>query len=156
MERASRKSERRWRAPGRRVGDEGFGLVEVMAALTVLAIVLVGVGQLLVSTLASAEQTRQRTEATAIVAAQDASLQHLPTQTSLAAAQTYVSTLYNGVTVPVVNGTAGTSTKYTVTTTTGAGATANLMAVTITVTWKPAIKMTTAPSVSGQLQVPFS
>ncbi len=156
MVHSSQDCECRWRAPRGATGDDGFGLLEVVIALTVLTIVLLGVGRLLVTTLASAELARQRTEATSIVAAQDASLQHLPTQTTLAAAQTYVSTLYNGVTIPVANGTTASNTKYTVTTATAAGTTSNLMAITITVTWKPAVKLGATQSIVDRLQVPFS
>jgi prepilin-type N-terminal cleavage/methylation domain-containing protein len=138
------------------LSDEGFSLIEVVVALTLLSVALVGIGQLMIAGLTSSEQAKLRAEATAIVTQQDSSLEHLPAQTSLAAAQAYVATLYNGVVVSVPNGTTGSLTKYTATTTTGSGSSANLMMVTLVVSWPASIRSAPPNSLTSQIQVPFS
>jgi Tfp pilus assembly protein PilV len=136
--------------------DEGLSLIEVVMALTLLSLMFVAVGQLMVASLSSSQQAKLRAEAAAIVTQQDSSLEHLPTQASLAAAQAYVAALYNGVVVSVPNGTTGSLTKYTATTTTGTGSSANLMAVTLVVSWPASFHSATPNSLTSQIQVPFS
>ena len=56
--------------PGRRVPDQsdaGFGLIEVMVALTVLAVIFSSIGWVIVSSLSSAELAKQRSTAAGIV-----------------------------------------------------------------------------------------
>jgi prepilin-type N-terminal cleavage/methylation domain-containing protein len=139
-----------------RRSDGGFSLIEVVIALTLLTVMFLGVGRLMIASLTSSQQAKLRTEAAAIVTQQDSSLEHLPSQVSLAAAQAYVATLYNGVVLSVPNGTTGSLTKYTATTTTGSGSSANLMAVTLVVSWPASIHSATLNSLTSQIQVPFS
>ncbi len=141
-------------------GDEGFGLIEVVISLTVLALIFAAVGWLIISSLSASQLAKQRSEAAAIIVQQDASLQHLPTllpaQATLTTAEQYVTTHFNGTVESVTNGTNGSSTPYTVTATGAATPQAStVMTVTLTVSWKPAIGNATVQSISNQVQVPI-
>ncbi len=143
--------------PGRRVpdqGDAGFGLIEVMVALTVLAVVFSSIGWVIVSSLSSAELAKQRSTAAGIVQLVDTQLQNnVPNQVGLAAAETYVSGMTS---TSVINNPNTQSTNYIVTTSYAPVASTKLLAVTITVSWKSAIAATATVLVTGQMKVAYS
>jgi prepilin-type N-terminal cleavage/methylation domain-containing protein len=135
-------------------GDAGFGLIEVMVALTVLAVIFSSIGWLIVSSLSSAELAKQRSTAAGIVQLVDTQLQNnVPNQVGLVAAEAYVSGMTSA---SVINNPNTQSTNYTVSTAYAPVASTKLLAVTITVSWKSAIASTTVVSISGQTKVAYS
>jgi Tfp pilus assembly protein PilV len=157
--------------------EEGFGLIEVVIALTILTVIFLAVAWLLISSLSTAQVAKQRSAAASIMLQQDASLEQLPTilptavagwsptwssAQILAAAQSYVSNLYNGTVEQVANGSNGSSTNYTVTTTTSGGTatqvngvTTQLMNVELSVSWKSAVNPAQTQLVTNTVQVPI-
>jgi len=138
----------------RQRGNAGFGLIEVMVALSVLTIVFVSIGWVITSSLSSAELAKQRSTAAGIVQLIDTQLQNnVPNQVGLAAAETYVSGMTS---TSVINNPNTQSTNYTVTTSYAPVASTKLLAVTITVSFKSAIAAKSTVLVSGQMQVAYS
>ncbi len=135
-------------------GDRGFGLIEVMVAMTVLAVIFASIGWLIVSSLSSAELAKQRSTAAGIVQMVDTQLQNnVPNQVGLAAAETYVSGMTGS---SVINNPNTQSTNYAVSTSYVPVTSTKLLAVTITVSWKSAVTSTTMASVSSQMKVAYS
>jgi prepilin-type N-terminal cleavage/methylation domain-containing protein len=134
--------------------DDGFGLIEVVLALTVLAIAFVSVGWLVVSTYSSAQLAKQRTTAAGIAQLIDTQLQNtVPTETTLTSAEAYVTSLAGGKTI--VNDPNAQSTTYTVGTSYTPVASSTLLTVVITVSWKPAVSTATTETLSNTVQVGY-
>ncbi len=135
-------------------GDAGFGLIEVMVALTVLAVVFASIGWVIISSLSTAELAKQRSTAAGIVQLVDTQLQNnVPNQVGLAAAEAYVSGMTS---TSVINNPNTQSTNYAVTTSYVPVASTKLLAVTITVSWKSAVASASTVQVTSQMQVAYS
>lgn len=123
--------------------DDGFGLVEVLVSMALLAVVLVAVGAGMLYALRAATVSRERSVATGLLGAAEASVQALP---YLAAgpppsAPSPTQAVLGGVTYT-------TRTSETLVT---SGPETNLLDVTVVVSWTGAAGGT--ESVSGELQI---
>ncbi len=127
----SRRGERAARG-----ADEGFGLVEVLVSMALLAVVLVAVGAGMLYALRAATASRERSVATGLLGAAEASLQEHPD-----AIAGWSQAALGGVTYRTT----------TTETTVASVAATSLVDVTIIVSWSGAGGSN--ESVSGNLQV---
>ena len=128
--------------------DAGMGLIEVVVALTVLAIIFASVGWLITSSLAASELAKQRATAASIIAEVDSYVQagvpQLPPGTKTCSddggsgtVQAYIATRYGGGVKYYADQGQG-STKYTIATTLGTttkSGGSRVVPVTVQVTW---------------------
>jgi prepilin-type N-terminal cleavage/methylation domain-containing protein len=130
-------------------GDAGFGLIEVVVALTVLLIISAAVGWVIVSSVGADTLSQQRSAAASLIEQRDAYLQaNVPTTSCSTAATTYLGTS----TQAVAAGSGGSTTTYTIATTTAVAS--NMLDATITVSWHAAFPSSQTSSLAGQVQVP--
>jgi prepilin-type N-terminal cleavage/methylation domain-containing protein len=155
-------AQRRGRANGgcdnrRTMDEEGFGLIEVIVAMVVLAVTLFALGWLIVSGLSTSEQAKQRATAASLIEQVDSLIQSNVPSMTCALATTYVASNGSGSAtrnggISVFNGPGANATNYTVTSTSST-ATNHLLPVTISVSWKPAASGQPNMTSSNQLQV---
>ena len=119
-----------------RGADEGFGLVEVLVSMALLAVVLVAVGAGMLYALRAATASRERSVATGLLGSAEASLQEHPD-----AIAGWSQAALGGVTYRT------TTTETMVT----SGPEANLLDVTVVVSWSGVTGGT--ESVAGELQI---
>ena len=136
-------------------GDDGFGLMEVVVAMTILALIFIGIGWVITSSLSASEFAKQRSTAASIIAQTDALIQaNVPSKTCAGTAPTYITQRTQGVSIS--NGSGDQNTVYTVTPTYTTGPTttppSSMLAVTIAVAWKSAQPALTG-SMSNQILV---
>ena len=126
-----------------RGADEGFGLVEVLVSMALLAVVLVAVGAGMLYALRAATASRERSVATGLLGAAEASVQALsyPAAGPEPTMPSPTQAVLGGVTYTT------TTTETMVT----SGPEANLLDLTVVVSWPGATGGT--QSVSGALQV---
>ena len=133
---------RRGREGGDPTPDEGFGLIEVIVAMTILALTFMGAGWLIVSTLSSSVLAKQQAAAAALVQQVDALFQtNLPPLTCASAAA-YVAASGSGTAVRnggvnLSNGTGLSTTTFTVASS-AAAPSGGLLPISISVTWRAA------------------
>lgn len=131
--------------------EEGFGLTEVIVALTIFMVITSAVGWLIVSSLSTAEEAKQYTAASSVVEQLDSIFQsNVPTQTC-SAANAYTPGVGTGFTVPVVTDlpTLNVSTNSTI----GTGSMSHVLTVTISVSWKSAGSPATTSTLLSQVMV---
>ena len=123
--------------------DEGFGLVEVLVSMALLAVVLVAVGAGMLYALRAATASRERSVATGLLGAAEASVQALsyPAAGSEPTMPLPTQAVLGGVTYTT------TTTETMVT----SGPEANLLDVTVVVSWSGVTGGT--ESVAGELQI---
>jgi Tfp pilus assembly protein PilV len=160
MDRRTWKCERGRRVNPRSPGADGFGLLEVVVALTVLSLTFLAVGRLVVDTLSTSQLAEQRSSAASLIQQVDAVFQsNVPTMTC-AAATAYVAGTGSGTatrngTVNVGNGAGASSTTFTVTSTASTALTTpgKLLPLAIGVAWHPAGTGQPTQTTTDRLQV---
>jgi prepilin-type N-terminal cleavage/methylation domain-containing protein len=145
-------------APTRdRRDDSGFGLIEVVVAMTILALTLSAMGWLIVSTLSASEAARQKATASSLIEQVDALFQNNVPSMTCANAATYVSAAGSGTatrngTVSVSGGQNAAATNYTVSSTSSTPSN-GLLPVTISVSWRSATNSQSTATLSNSLLV---
>jgi len=131
--------------------ESGFGLIEVLVALTILIVVASAVGMLIVSSLSTAELAKQDTAASSVIEQLDSNFQSkVPTQTC-SSANAYAPSVGTGFTVPVVTDLPTLS--VTTTSTIGTGSMSHLLIVNISLSWKSAASPTQTATLQSQVMV---
>lgn len=138
--------------------DDGFGLVEVVVAMTILSLTFVAAGWLIISSLSTSVLAKQDATAAALVQQVDALFQTNVPALSCANAATYVAAAGSGTAirnggVSLSNGAGLTTTTFTVASTASA-ASGGLLPIAVTVTWRGASSgRPTTQTTTDQLQV---
>ncbi len=119
--------------------DAGFGLIEVMVAMTILALTFVAAGWLIVASLSSSVLAKQNATAAALVQQVDALFQTNVPALTCANAAAYVAAAGSGTAirnggVSLTNGNGVSTTTFTVASTASASS-GGLLPITILVTW---------------------
>lgn len=122
--------------------DAGFGLVEIVVAMALFAVIVVVAGAGLLASLQSATGARDRSVATSLLSSADASLQATPYATLATGAPAPTSTTIGGVTYTTTT----TETKVT------SGPESGLLDLGIVVGW-PTPGGHGTSTVTGQLQI---
>jgi prepilin-type N-terminal cleavage/methylation domain-containing protein len=142
----------------RPTGDEGFGLIEVIVAMTILTLTFVAAGWLIVSSLSTSVLAKQNATAASLVQQVDALFQTNVPALTCANAATYVAAAGSGTAirnggVNLSNGAGLTATTFTVASTASASA-GGLLPISISVTWKGASSgRPTTQTTTDQVQV---
>jgi prepilin-type N-terminal cleavage/methylation domain-containing protein len=151
---ARRRQGRRWPAFN---DDAGFGLIEVVMAISILAITMTSVGWLIISSLAVSNQAKQRATASGLIEQVDALFQTNIPGMNCTNAATYVTGAGSGTAtrngaVSITGDNNVSTSSYTVSSSSSPPS-GGLLPITITVSWKPAATGQSAVSTTNKLMV---